>query len=178
MRRDGAVAAGWGLAEATLWFVVPDVFLTWVVLRRGMRPGLRLAVLAVAGAVVGGLLTYSWGALWPDTGATAMTLLPGIDAGMVERVAGEVSELGSAALLNGPRRAQPYKLYALAAGEQGASFVALALWTIPGRALRFVLSVVGAGIVRSVGRRFLSERVLLGGWAIFWTGVYLWLWVS
>jgi len=35
-----AIAAAWGLAEATLFFVVPDVLLTWLAgFRRGSSGG-------------------------------------------------------------------------------------------------------------------------------------------
>ncbi len=55
MRRwNGWIAGAWGMAEAVLWFVVPDVFLTWVAMRRGVRPALRLSLVAVAGAIGGG----------------------------------------------------------------------------------------------------------------------------
>lgn len=176
MKRDDTIAAGWGLAEALLWFVVPDVFLTWVAVRHGVGRGLRLTVMAVAGAVVGGLIAYAWGAQWPEAGATAMSWLPGIDRAMVEWVADEVAAKGSVALLDGPRQAQPYKLYALAAGEQGVGVLALAWWTIPGRIVRFAVSSIAAGLAGHAARRWLSERFALAAWAVLWVAVYVVLW--
>ncbi len=177
-RGDAGVAGLWGFAEAVMFFVIPDVFLTWVAVRKGMRPALRLSVVAVAGAVVGGLFTYGWGAADVGSGELAMAWLPGIDAAMIDRVADEVAAGGSAALLDGPRQAQPYKLYALAAGDQSASVPGLVWWTIPGRAFRFVLSSVAAGILGVLGRRFLPRRLVVGVWALFWVAVYAWLWAS
>jgi hypothetical protein len=178
MRRwNGWIAGAWGMAEAVLWFVVPDVFLTWVAMRRGVRPALRLSLVAVAGAIGGGLLVYGWGAAMPEAGATAMAALPGIDAAMVEEVRGEVAASGNMALLSGPRQAQPYKLYALAAGDLGTSAVTLALWTVPGRAFRFVISSLGTGLVATVARRFVGEQWLVAGWAATWTAIYIALWL-
>jgi hypothetical protein len=177
-RRDAAIAALWGFAEAVLWFIVPDVFLTWVAVRKGVRPALWLSAFAVAGAIVGGLFTYGWGATAAGFGETAMAWLPGIDAAMIDRVESEVAASGSAALLDGPRQAQPYKLYALAAGDQGTSVLALVGWTIPGRAFRFVLSSVVAAALGAVGRRLLPQRVVVGLWATFWLVVYAWLWTT
>jgi membrane protein YqaA with SNARE-associated domain len=175
-QRDDAAAAGWGVLEATVFFLVPDVFLTWVAIRRGTQAALRATAFAVAGAVVGGVLAYCWGALSPDSAAAVMASLPGIDEPMVERVAHEVEAKGSAALLDGPGRAQPYKLYAVAAGEQGANLLALVLWTVPGRAVRFVLSSAIAAAAAAVGKRFVRSSLVIAAWALVWTGVYAVLW--
>jgi len=51
--RDHAVAGLWGFAEATAFFVVPDVWLSAVALRNLPR-GLTGAASATAGALVGG----------------------------------------------------------------------------------------------------------------------------
>lgn len=106
-----------------------------------------------------------------------MAALPGIDAAMVEEVRGEVAASGNMALLSGPRQAQPYKLYALAAGDLGTSAVTLALWTVPGRAFRFVISSLGTGLVATVARRFVGEQWLVAGWAATWTAIYIALWL-
>ena len=52
-----AIAAAWGLAEATLFFIVPDVLLTWLA---GFRPRLvwRAVAACLGGALLGGLLMY------------------------------------------------------------------------------------------------------------------------
>lgn len=175
-RHDDAIAGGWGVLEALVLFVVPDVFLTWIAVHRGLRPALRASVFAVGGAVAGGLLAYGWGAVWPNGAHAVMASLPGIDAGMVERVSREVADKGSVALLDGPRRAQPYKLYAAAAGEQGAGLLALMVWTVPGRAVRFVLSSLAASGAAAAGRRFLRGKGAVVVWAIVWMGIYAALW--
>lgn len=175
-RRDDSIAGLWGVSEALIFFVVPDVFLTWVAVRRGVRPALRATLFAVGGAVVGGMLAYAWGAVWPNAAHAVMAGLPGVDAAMIERVANETAAKGSAALLDGPRQTQPYKLYAAAAGDQGASLLALMLWTVPGRAMRFLLSSLIAAVAAAVGRRFVSDGMVVAAWAIVWIGVYAVLW--
>lgn len=176
MKRDDAIAAGWGFAEAVLWFIIPDVFISLVAVRRGLRAALRLTVFAVVGAVAGGIVTYYWGALWLEAAQAAMVRLPGIDPSMIEQVSADVASVGSVALLEGPARAQPYKLYAMAAGEHGTSVFELALWTIPGRAIRFVIASLIATAAGVLGRRFLNERVALALWAMFWMAVYAVMW--
>jgi membrane protein YqaA with SNARE-associated domain len=174
--RDGTVAFWWGAAEAVVWFVVPDVFLTWVAVRSGLRASPRLVVLAVAGAIVGGVLAYGWGAAAPGTARDAMERLPGVDVAMVEAVGADVEAAGPVALLKGPARGRPYKLYAAAAGEHGESLLLLVLWTIPGRAMRFLLASVGAAWAASIARRRLPESVVRLGWMVVWFGIYVALW--
>ena len=50
-----AIAALWGLAEATLFFVVPDVAISVFTLIRGIPAGLRAALAAAIAAAIGGL---------------------------------------------------------------------------------------------------------------------------
>src|SRR5687768_13543988 len=51
-------AMAWGFAEATLFFLVPDLVVGWIALRSPRRV-LAPSVAASAGAVVGGLLVYA-----------------------------------------------------------------------------------------------------------------------
>src|SRR4029077_12028672 len=55
-----AGAALWGVAEATLFFIVPDVLITFAVVRFGLRRGLVLAVVAAASASVAGVGMWWW----------------------------------------------------------------------------------------------------------------------
>ena len=176
MTRDDGAAGLWGFAEAVLWFIIPDVLISYVGVERGLRAALRLTAFAVVGAVLGGLVSYAWGVVSVESGQAAMAALPGVDTAMVESVSADVAAQGSSALLEGPTRTQPYKLYALAAGEHRAGMLELALWTIPGRAARFIVSSLGAAAFGWASRRFLNPRMAILGWAVFWVLVYTVVW--
>ena len=60
------VAFAWGFAEATLFFIVPDVPLTGVGCR-SLRAGLKAMSAALVGALLGGMLMYNAGAAAPET---------------------------------------------------------------------------------------------------------------
>ena len=77
-RRAAAIAGGWGLAEATLFFVVPDVWIGLLALF-GWRAGLRAVALAVAGALLGGALMYGVGAgVEPDRSGGLLDAVPAV----------------------------------------------------------------------------------------------------
>ncbi len=52
------VAGLWGLAEATLSFIVPDVWLS-LASRRCLKTGLQACLWALASALAGGVLVYA-----------------------------------------------------------------------------------------------------------------------
>jgi hypothetical protein len=56
-RLSDGLAFAWGLAEATVFFVVPDVWISRLALS-SWRAALRGCALALVGALVGGVLLY------------------------------------------------------------------------------------------------------------------------
>lgn len=172
------VAALWGLAEATLFFIVPDVWLTAVGVR-DLRRGLLACGWALAGALLGGLLMYGWGSARPEAVAAALDRVPAISPAMLDRVAAQLDAHGAAAALLGPLRGTPYKTYAGLAPGAGVGLLPFLLVSVPARLVRFALLTAG---VHWVGPRLLpgaSDRarigVLLAVWALFYAGYFLFL---
>ncbi len=164
-------AALWGIAEATLFFIVPDVLLTRVAMDDLWR-ALRASLFATGGALAGGMLMYAWG-VYDVTGVrTVLDWVPGISPEMTARVAEQMSRHGAWAMFIGPITGTPYKLYAAQAAGAGIGPLVFALVSIPARLLRFVLlSTVAAGLTRTLRPR-LPRRVLLWTWAGVWTAFY------
>lgn len=175
---DVRVAGGWGFAEALLFFVIPDVFLTYAAIRSGWRRALKLCAVAVMAAALGGLVAYGWGVFDYESGTAVMENLPAIDSAMIADVHGQVAADGNIALLKGPRQGQPYKLFALAAGDLGTSPLSLVLITIPGRFVRFAIASMVAAGIGTLARKYVTERVAVMAWGMFWTAVYGWYWLG
>src|SRR5687768_18406002 len=75
-RIAAVVALGWGFAEATFFFVVPDVWIGLLSLF-SWRAGLRAVCSAVMGALFGGAITYGVGArLGRDRSAQLLAAVP------------------------------------------------------------------------------------------------------
>jgi membrane protein YqaA with SNARE-associated domain len=160
----------WGLAEATLFFIVPDVLLSAAALNR-LRPALVACAWATAGALLGGALMFAWGTHDPAAAWAMLDRIPAIDAAMQTGVREALGEHGLAALFLGPLTGTPYKLYAVAAGQAGLSLAAFLLVSIPARAVRFVLLCL---LVHWISRKLPDAArlpVLAACWLLFY-GAY------
>jgi membrane protein YqaA with SNARE-associated domain len=173
--RDHGIAGAWGFAEATFFFVVPDVWTSSVGLRRPKR-ALGTTVWALGGAMAGGAATYWWGRkVAANTSRRALVKVPAVTDVMISEVEQEIAESGAASLLRGPTRGVPYKLYARAAGLQRTSLMAFLAWSVPGRMIRFtVVTAAVSGIAAVVRRRFpgISERRITAVFWICWGAFY------
>jgi hypothetical protein len=72
------LAAIWGFAEATFFFLVPDVILTWIALRHGWRQAGWASLAACSGALIGGGLMYHWGAVDAQQAYAFLDAIPAI----------------------------------------------------------------------------------------------------
>jgi membrane protein YqaA with SNARE-associated domain len=169
------VALAWGFAEATLFFIVPDVWLTWLALRSGRTAG-RACLWALAGALAGGLVMYAWGAAAAESARATVAHVPAVGQSMVEDVGKEIRDVGAWAVFIGPVTGTPYKLYAVQAGALGLSLPAFLLASAAARLGRFAavtsLAVIANHILAGwplAGRQAL--HIVL--WAAFY-GWYFW----
>jgi membrane protein YqaA with SNARE-associated domain len=166
------LAALWGFAEATLFFVVPDVALSFIALR-SRRIALGACLWAFAGALAGGVLMYGWGQRDPAAAERALTAVPAVDRAMVARVRGEIERTGSGAIVLGPLRTTPYKIYMVEAGAAGLSPLAAAAASLPSRLGRFLLVTLLVGwAVRGPLRSWSLERQRLAVGAV-WVAIYV-----
>lgn len=165
------VAALWGFAEATVFFIVPDVFLSALGLRN-LRLGIMACLFAVGGALVGGAVMYEW-ALWDATGSLAVVeAVPAISPEMLTRVHRSLGEKGVSAILTGPLFGIPYKAFAIQAPAVGIGLAPLLLMSVPARLLRFLVVTL---VCWWIGDRLLSTwafrrklAVLLMCWVVFY----------
>src|SRR5580765_8442034 len=113
------VAFVWGLAEATCFFIVPDVFISYRALT-GLKAALTACAFSVAGALIGGILMFTW-AGHSNRALPFVERVPGITSSMVMTAHADYASHGTAALLFAPTRGIPYKLYSVIAPQYGVS---------------------------------------------------------
>jgi membrane protein YqaA with SNARE-associated domain len=167
------IAAAWGFAEATLFFLVPDVILSAIAIA-DWRWALWCCLAATAGAMAGGALMHAAGRREDGRLRALFLRIPGIGPAMLERVARQVAARGFFAVLLGPLYGTPYKLYAAESGRQDMSLAGLLLVTIPARLLRFVaVTLLAAWLAHRVAPA-LEPGTKYAAWAVAWTAFYAW----
>lgn len=167
---------GWGFAEATLFFIVPDVLLSWLALR-DKRVAYVACGYAVLGALLGGAVMYLWGAQDLAGSRTMLSQLPAIDMAMLDRAQQQLQQMGLLALLQGGFSGIPYKAYVVHGASAHIGLFGLLSFSVLARGVRFVVVV---WITRVVVQRLFPKadlaqqrRWLLLGWLVFYA-FYFW----
>lgn len=167
----------WGVAEASLFFIVADVIIGWVALSRGLRPGLIAAALATLGATLGGTALFLAAERAPTSVPRLIEAGPAVPAGAVAEAAPRMARPDwPATLLKAAFTGRPYRVYAAAAPGRvpAARFAAV---TPVVRAPRFLLIAAAfAGLGVLLRPRLTAKRLLLlhglgwaGFYALYWT---------
>ena len=167
-------AAAWGLAEATLFFIVPDVLLSWLA---AFRPRLAwpAVVACLAGALAGGVLMYLAAADAPGRMRALLEAVPAVsDALVSETGAGLEADYGRR-MLSAGFSGVPYKILAVESGARNRGLATFLGWSVPARLPRWVLVVlIARGVATAVRARMTRpDRVLWGLWAALWSIVYV-----
>ena len=169
-----AAAAAWGLAEATLFFVVPDVLLTWLA---AFRPRLawRAVAACLAGALAGGVVMYLAAADAPLRMRTLLDAVPAVSSTLVAQTGSALELEYGRQMLRAGFSGVPYKILAVESGAQAQGLATFLGWSVPARLPRWVLVVLlargAAAIIRTRVAR--PDRMLWGLWAALWSIVYL-----
>lgn len=170
----------WGLAEATLFFIVPDVPLTFIALLKGRGAALRAACFAAAGAVVGAAVMYDWSARDPTGAAAMLEGIPAIGPQMIARVGDRLARWGMAAIPLGGVSGVPFKIYAVMAAKSGFGLAVFLAFALPARLARFAVAVVLADAIGRgpLGGLAARQRVLTlaGFWVLFYVVYWRLVW--
>ena len=166
----------WGFAEATLFFFVPDIWLTAMAVRRGLKQALLACLAALAGALLGGMAMYGWGEANPEAARDILDWVPAIDKAMIAEVQTSLRTDGAMAVFLGPLFGVPYKIYAVEAAGAGIGLAEFLAISVPARLLRFLFLTLVAWAISAAlaGRAGSRMRVglLAGAWGIFYAAYF------
>ena len=168
----------WGAAEAFLFFIVPDVIIGLIAMRKGLRAGVIAALLAATGAAVGGGAMYLWAQQQPAHARAAVAAVPAVSDAMIARADREMASGWLGAAMKGPLTSTPYKVYAALAPAQGVSLPAWIAAAWPVRLPRFLLVAVAMALIGGLVRERISPRIGLAGFTLAWVLFYGWFWLS
>ena len=172
-----AIVALWAFSEAIVFFIVADVPISYLAVKRGWRAASIAAIVAALAAVPGGAVLYLWTASDPGGVRDMLVALPAIDAAMIEATAAAYHAGGFEAMLEGSFGGVPYKLFAAAAGAGSppdASMLPFLLASFFARVPRFLIVGLGVALVSGVLGRWLSMRGRLVALSISWVLFYAW----
>jgi len=171
-----AGAVLWGFAEATAFFVVPDVLLTAAVLVLGAAMALRFAAAAAIAAVAGGLVMWAWGGHDGEGARAFLVTIPLIGDDLLIRVREEIAGVWPVELTLGAITGAPYKIYAIEAGAAGINPFLFAVVSFLARLARFALAIglfaLGMHALRFVGAARFGLWLHVFVWAAIY-GIYI-----
>ena len=167
-----AGAVLWGFAEATFFFIVPDLLLTAAVLVFGLRRAFRLSLAAAGAAALGGLVMWAWGAGEPQAARAFLLSVPLVGDDLITRVEGEMAGFWPLHLTLGAITGAPFKVYAVEAGAAGIDPVLFALAGFFARLARFTLAIALTALGASLAARIGLSRIVPYGLAGCWLAIY------
>ncbi|WP_068419209.1 hypothetical protein [Labrenzia sp. OB1] len=162
------LAALWGFAEATLFFVVPDVLLTSLALT-----SLKRALLAALAATVGGALIWTCAHYAPQASRSVLLHVPGISENTFATVRLYLESGLFQGMLHGAFSGVPYKIFAAETGTNGTGLGLFALLSPIARLPRFaMMAVIAWGLSRLLADR-LSRSAKLALVLVLWGVFYV-----
>ena len=166
------ITAIWSFAEATLFFVVVDVLLSFAVVTGGWRSAGQAALWAVAGALGGGAVMYLWAVNDPQASLAAVGQVPYIGPAMIAEVRGALRDDGLFAVVLAGVTGVPYKIFAVTAPAAGIGLAPFLAVSVGARLGRFLLAVTLATFINACLEPFLGRRLrllaMLGLWVVFY----------
>jgi membrane protein YqaA with SNARE-associated domain len=166
----------WGLAEATLFFIIPDVFFTLVALF-SVRRSAKVVLVALIGAVVGGSIMYVAGQVAPGQSQALVLKVPFVSPSMLATTKRDLDHSGIWTMAKGPWIGRPYKLYAVQASRY-ARWPLFLTATVVARMGRFVFLWAVAALAGALFRKPIANRpaMAIAIHAALWTLNYIVYW--
>jgi membrane protein YqaA with SNARE-associated domain len=127
----------------------------------------------VAGALVGGSLLYGFAAWQPAHAAQAVDAVPGITHHVWQEAQTNYDQTGLLAILYGPLKTIPYKVYTILAPPNDVSYLQFIAISVPARMLRFVLLTALVAAVSNLLSKFASLRSRYLIFACCWITAYI-----
>jgi hypothetical protein len=166
----------WGLAEATLFFIVPDVLLTLLALFSFRRSAQLLACIML-GALAGGTMMFYFGEKDPPQAQALVLQVPFVSPAMSVKTQQGFQRDGIWTLVRSPGNGIPYKVYCVQASRYSRWPLFLTV-SAGARLERFVpfwllASALGLAFRKRIHRRPLVPAVVH---ACLWILGYAWYW--
>lgn len=166
------IAFLWGFAEATFFFILPDVYLTRLVIFNS-RTAFKACIIAAIAACIGGSLMYVFARYNSTAAYYFLTLVPAIAPKLIAQVVSNMHTQPLYALFIAPFKGIPYKIYAVAFGAENLSFLSFLITSFFARTFRFFLTTGIAMVTVKFLKQYLTEKTILMVHGVIWIIIYL-----
>lgn len=163
----------WGFAEATCFFIVPDVLLSLAALN-DLRKSIILCIFAVFGAAIGGMLIFELSRIDEIAMQNFLVRIPAIGELTMQSAKQHLIDHGIFGVCIGAYTGNPFKVYAYLCGvDRGINLLAFVLLSIPARLSRFVCVCAGTRLIERYALKGLSQSIKFRTWLFCWIIFYV-----
>ena len=165
------IAFLWWFAEWTLFFIIPDIFITFVALFFWFKKWVKTIFFVVIWAMLGGSLMYF---LWKYNYLLAydiLTHIPLINKNMINFAQTWLGKNWLYDMIIAPSNGIPYKIYAVLAWKENLNYFLFLLFTIPARASRFILSFLLASLIWKIFQKNIQK------YKKYWIYLFIFVWI-
>ncbi len=165
----------WGFLEGTCFFLVPDIWLTFLACRREKRRSLSVAVvLCILGAIAGGIVMYFSAQHLGDRILIFLDYIPGISNAMIEHAQQMLTKEGLFSLFSGVFQGIPYKIFASEWGLLYGSLWLFIFVSFFSRGIRFVFAVGLTRLICSIldAKLVHANKIKYVLLIVFWVAYY------
>lgn len=155
--REYLIASLWAFAEATFFFLIPDIYLTRIALYN-LRKAIYACFFAAFSACIGGSVMYLWAEYYPHPAVEFLTLIPAIFPKLITEVTQSLFPHPFYALFVAPLKGIPYKIYAVLFGMEKISFSLFIGISFIARLCRFLFVTLAGGIAAALLKPYVSPK--------------------
>jgi hypothetical protein len=172
------IGAAWGFAEASVFFIVPDVWLGFVALFAPRRMPATLAA-TLAGAAAGVAFLYLATLVRPDELTSLILALPAIAPADLEQARAQLEDDGAGAILPGVVEGRAIKLYVHGAALDGIGLVEVVAFTVLNRLARLLIVGSVMAALGWAGRAIVARRpravvaLYVAAWVVFYAAYFV-----
>lgn len=169
-----SLAFMWGLAEGLLFFVVPDVYLSFIALF-SVTGGLVSVAYALLGSLCSAVIVYALAPFMGGMYHTILLAIPGISEAMLRTVTTGLAQHGVQNIIAGPFSGIPYKIYSVEAALQHLPIGSFLLWSIPARLERMLPVTLVALVLGYVFQKNIKKYTTywILGFLLVWALIYI-----
>jgi len=157
----------WWFAEWSLFFIIPDVILTYIAFFYWFKKWFKASLYAVLWAMFWWSLIYFYAKFWWNY--NFLTYIPLINEKVILIVKSFLDE-NLWNIIYWPLNWIPYKIYAWWFGKESISYFLFLILSFVARIWRFILVVLIAWILWTVFKKYKKYK-------LFWHSVFVFVWI-